>query len=62
MSTPEAQVAAVIAVVKTDVTKAKAIENKVFAFLQAHYTKGAAAAVGFAASHFGVIGLIYKLL
>jgi len=62
MSTPESQVAAAVAAVKTDVSKAKAFENKVFAYIQAHYTKGVAVAVGFAASHFGVLGLIYKIL
>jgi hypothetical protein len=62
MSTPAIQVVAAVAAVKADVSKAKAIENSVFAFIQAHYTKGAAAAVGFAASHFGVLGLIGKLL
>jgi hypothetical protein len=62
MSTPEFQAAAVVAVVKADISKAKAFENKVFAFLQAHYTKGVAVAVGFAASHFSILGLIYKVL
>jgi hypothetical protein len=62
MSTPATQVAEAVAAVKTDVSKAKALENKVFAFLQAHYTKGAAVSVGFAASHFGVLGLIAKIL
>jgi hypothetical protein len=62
MSTPATEVAAVVATVKADVSKAKAFENKVFAFLQAHYTKGVALAVGFAASHFGVVGLIFKAL
>jgi hypothetical protein len=62
MSTPEFQAAAVVAVVKADISKAKAFENKVFAFLKAHYTKGVAVAVGFAASHFSILGLIYKVL
>jgi len=55
-------VAAVENVVKSDLSKAKAFENKVFAFLQAHYTKGAAVAVGYAISHFSVISLILKVL
>jgi uncharacterized protein (DUF169 family) len=52
----------VVAQVETAISKAKAFENKVFAFLQAHYTKGAAAVVGFAVSHFGIISLILKAL
>jgi hypothetical protein len=52
----------VVAAVVAAVSKAKAFENKVFAFLQAHYTKGAAAVVGFAVSHFSVLGLIAKVL
>lgn len=55
-------VVAVEAVVKADISKAKAFENKVFAFLQAHYTKGVAAAVGYAASHFGLVSLLFKVL
>jgi hypothetical protein len=55
-------IVAVEAAVKTDISKAKAFENKVFAFLQAHYTKGVAVAVGFAASHFGLLGLVFKVL
>lgn len=62
MSTPATEVAAVVATVKADVSKAKAFENKVFAFLQAHYTKGVAVAIGFAASHFNVLGLVGKIL
>jgi hypothetical protein len=62
MSTPATEVAAAVATVKADVSKAKAFENKVFAFLQAHYTKGAAVAVGFAISHFNLIGVILKVL
>ena len=55
-------VATIVADVKTDISKAKAFENKVFAFLQAHYTKGAAVAVGYVLSHFSVISLILKAL
>jgi hypothetical protein len=32
------------------------IENTVFAFLQAHYAKLLAVLVGFATSHFGLLG------
>jgi hypothetical protein len=51
-------IATVVADVKADVSKAKAFENKVFAFLQAHYTKVVAAVVGFAVSHFSVISTV----
>lgn len=54
----DAIVTEVKAVVAAEVSKAKAFENKVFAFLQAHYAKAAAAVAGFAASHFGVISYI----
>ena len=59
MTDPVADVKAVVA---AEVSKAKAFENKVFAFLQAHYTKGAAVAIGYAISHFSVISLIFKVL
>lgn len=59
MADPVAEVKAAVA---TEVSKAKAFENKVFAFLQAHYTKGAAIAVGYAISHFGIVSAIYKVL
>jgi len=56
------QVAAVETAVKADISKAKAFENKVFAFLQAHYTKGAAVGLGYAISHFNIVSLIFKVL
>ena len=37
-------------------TMLQKIENVVFAFLQAHYAKVIAAIVGFATSHFGLLG------
>jgi hypothetical protein len=38
------------------VSALKKVENTVFSFLQAHYAKLIAAVVGFAASHFGLLG------
>jgi hypothetical protein len=55
-------IVAVETAVKADISKAKAFENKVFAFLQAHYTKGAAVAVGYALSHFSIISVILEVL
>jgi hypothetical protein len=55
-------IVAIETVVKADISKAKAFENKVFAFLQAHYTKGAAVALGYALSHFSIISVILKVL
>jgi len=40
-------------------TKLQAIENGVFAFIQAHYPKLITAALGFAASHFNLLGKIF---
>jgi hypothetical protein len=55
-------IVAIETAVKADISKAKAFENKVFAFLQAHYTKGAAVALGYALSHFSIISVILKVL
>jgi hypothetical protein len=46
----------------TIATKAQAIENTVFAFIQAHYGKIIAVAIGYAAAHFGwIAGILAKL-
>ena len=53
----------VIAEVKAEVSKFKAFENKVFAFLQAHYVKALAVVTGYLASHLGLVSwIVTKIL
>jgi hypothetical protein len=52
--TPIAAPAAPVAA--STVSVLQKIENTVFAFLQAHYAKLVAVVIGYATSHFGVIG------
>jgi hypothetical protein len=49
----------VVQAVTADIAKVKTFEDKVFAFLQAHYTKGVAAVVGYVASHFGLVSFVW---
>jgi hypothetical protein len=40
-------------------TTLQKVENTIFAFMQAHYAKLLAAIVGFATSHFGLLGKFF---
>jgi hypothetical protein len=44
------------------VAAATAGESKIVTFIKAHYSKLVAAVIGFAISHFGVFGAIWKIL